>query len=285
MTCNMNYDQADIAELKRLKALTTRPVVIATMEKLLEDAQQEHQNQRLSNASISSSTATSTATNVTIREPISRTKANTQTVYITSNYSWSETDKSVFIYLTIKNATEIRREQYHLQVKPRAVQLDISEHEGANYNFRISQLQGQVTPEQSSVKVKENNGQVLISLRKGNVGVKWGQLRLKTTRDMYDQLQRDERNSANASNSNQRDSGSSINQPLASNNSTLFDNNTTMETIVREAYQSTDSDTRKIFQESWKHNHNYNNNNPFDVSSILEDHKHPSSPHHHHSSS
>ena len=69
MAWELNYEEADIAELKNLKTLATRPVVIDAMEKLLKDCQQHIQTRRLSNASKSSfSTA--------IREPISRSKVN-----------------------------------------------------------------------------------------------------------------------------------------------------------------------------------------------------------------
>ncbi|KAG2221125.1 hypothetical protein INT45_004434 [Circinella minor] len=228
MAREINYEEADVAELKNLKTLATRPVVINAMEKLLKDCQQHIQARQLSNTSKSSFSTSA------IREPISRSKANIQTIYITSGYAWGQSDQSII------------------------------EHEGANYNFRISQLHGYVTLENSRIKLKES--QLVIYLRKENIGKNWADLRLKTTRDMYDQLKRAE--SSNTSGSrlvNTSPISFNISSESSSNNS-----NNTMETIVHEIYQNTDSQTKRKIQESL----NQVNKNPF-VFEEEQQHQHP----------
>ncbi|KAI9493880.1 hypothetical protein BDB00DRAFT_821114 [Zychaea mexicana] len=257
MTWDNKYDAADIAELESLKALASRPGVIGAIEKILEDCQDHTtQTRRLSNASSSS-----------LREPISRTKATTQTIYITSGYGWDQSDQSVIIYLPIKDAKKITTEHYNLQVQPRAIQLDINEHEGVNYNFRISQLHGYVAPEQTKAKVKETR--FVIYLRKAEVGKHWADLRLKTTRDVYDELKRAEDRGTINSSSNTSAAGI-----CTTTDTTTTTTSPSMDAVAREIYQNADNDTKRTMQESWKQS----NTNPFDVLSKFEEHRH----HHHH---
>ncbi|KAI9310313.1 hypothetical protein BX666DRAFT_1882538 [Dichotomocladium elegans] len=129
-----------------------------------------------------------------LRMPIHRCKANAQTVYITTGYGWSQTKETVVIYLTIQNAIRITPDQYLLEVEPRSVQLTISGHEGANYNFRISQLNGEVVPGKSTLKVTSSGqwrSKIIVHLFKARAGREWTDIRLRSTRDVYDQLERE----------------------------------------------------------------------------------------------
>ncbi|CDH55391.1 predicted protein [Lichtheimia corymbifera JMRC:FSU:9682] len=166
--------QADIAELESLIAMTTRPNILQTLEKL-RNSLHEQQQQNMSPS---------------IRTPIQRSKAKAHTVYITTGYGWCQTKETVIIYLTVKNAFKLSPGQYTMDVQRRSIQLDIMEHEGANYNFRISQLNGQVIPEKTKIKLKDSK--LIIYLYKENHGREWNDIRLKTTRDVYDELQRAE---------------------------------------------------------------------------------------------
>ncbi|KAI8139210.1 hypothetical protein BJV82DRAFT_255144 [Fennellomyces sp. T-0311] len=234
MSHDLHCDEADLAELEALKASATRPFVVHTLQKVLEDCQQQRKARRLS------------AEARTIREPIRRTKASTQTIYITSGYAWGQSDQSVIIYLPIKNARLITADQYRLHVQPRAIQFDINEHEGANYNFRISQLHGLVAPDQTKVKTKES--QFIIYLRKANVGRDWVDLRLKSTRDVYDELRRAEAKGA-----------------------ALPSFSPTMDSIARDLYNKADDGTKQALHDTW----NQSKENPFAApSSSPEDHHH-----------
>ncbi|CDS11959.1 hypothetical protein LRAMOSA04155 [Lichtheimia ramosa] len=167
--------QADIAELESLIAMTTRPNILQTLEKLRNSLHEQQQQHNISS---------------NIRDPIQRSKAKAHTVYITTGYGWCQTKDNVIIYLTVKNASKLSPEQYTIDVQRRSMQLDIIEHEGANYNFRISQLNGQVIPEKTKIKLKESK--LVIYLHKENHEREWNDLRLKSTRDVYDELQRAE---------------------------------------------------------------------------------------------
>ena len=96
MAWEINYEDADIAELKNLKTLATRPVVIDAMEKLLKDCQQHIQTRRVPNASKSSFSTTITNTTTAIREPISRSKVN-KYYWLYTLYSNNPYSKSPFL--------------------------------------------------------------------------------------------------------------------------------------------------------------------------------------------
>ena len=106
--------------------------------------------------------------------------SNKRHCYVSGIYHWSpmhhvfscKHDDGCSIYLTVKNASKLTPSQYTMDVQRRSIQLDIVriaphlisiwhaysftvlkiEHEGANYNFRISQLNGQVIPEKTKIK-------------------------------------------------------------------------------------------------------------------------------------
>ncbi|KAI7882462.1 hypothetical protein K492DRAFT_186118 [Lichtheimia hyalospora FSU 10163] len=98
-----------------------------------------------------------------IRNPIQRTKAKAHTVYITTGYGWCQTKDTVIIYLTVKNASKLSPSQYTMDVQRRSIQLDI---------------------------LKESK--LVIYLYKENHGREWNDIRLKSTKDVYDELQRAE---------------------------------------------------------------------------------------------
>ncbi|KAI8366773.1 uncharacterized protein BYT42DRAFT_142969 [Radiomyces spectabilis] len=127
-----------------------------------------------------------------IREPIERSKAQSQTVYITSGYGWDQSSQTVTLYITVKNAHCISNDQYELNAQSKSIQLDIRDHEGANYNFKIAQLYGTIIPNKTKIKASK----VVIYLEKEEVGREWTDLRAKSTRDMYHQLERAEKKGA-----------------------------------------------------------------------------------------
>ncbi|ORZ01490.1 hypothetical protein BCR43DRAFT_487013 [Syncephalastrum racemosum] len=168
-------DVDDRVELERLRDQAQRPRVIELLSKVLQESQNLHQKEM-------------------VREPIQRAVAQPQTIYITSGYGWGQSSKSVTIYLNLKNALSIKESQYELNVQPRSISLDIRNHMGANHNFRISQLHDHVKPDATQVKLKENK--MVIYLAKATPGKDWTDLRLKSTRDMYDELRRAESTTA-----------------------------------------------------------------------------------------
>ncbi|KAL0095572.1 hypothetical protein F4703DRAFT_1825293 [Phycomyces blakesleeanus] len=199
----------DLAELEKLRLLACRPANIAAIENLIAKSRQLLEDTKDDFEPVSTLPVQTASTPIVqpvekslepsisprvpsapIREPIGRAKAKTQTIFITSGYGWTQSDTYVTVYLEISDAHQITLDQCVLDVQPKSVQLDIREHKGANYNFRIARLHGQIDPSQCKIKIKATK--IVLFLRKQDFGKEWTDLRLKNTRDMYNQLQRAE---------------------------------------------------------------------------------------------
>ncbi|KAI9020873.1 hypothetical protein CLU79DRAFT_754164 [Phycomyces nitens] len=201
----------DLTELEKLKLLASRPANITAIEGLITKTRQAMEDNKntldpltlpaqttptlLQSVDMALSQQQKVLLNprvpaVPIREPIGRAKAKTQTIFITSGYGWTQSDTYVTVYLEISDAHKVTLGQCVLDVQPKSVQLDIREHKGANYNFRIARLHGQIDPPQCKIKIKPTK--IVLFLRKQDIGKEWTDLRLKNTRDMYNQLQRAE---------------------------------------------------------------------------------------------
>ncbi|RCH84962.1 hypothetical protein CU098_001656, partial [Rhizopus stolonifer] len=115
-------------------------------------------------------------------------KAETQTVYITRGYAWTQSDASVTIYVQFKDAYMIEKDGYVLHVKNRSIELDILNYQGANHKFKLSQLYDCIHPRKFIIKFKENK--IVIILYKQIAGKNWPDLRIKSTQAIYNDLER-----------------------------------------------------------------------------------------------
>ncbi|CAO3658211.1 unnamed protein product [Rhizopus stolonifer] len=158
-------NEQDIEELLELRKLAQRPLV----QKALQDIISKEK-----------------------REPIKTAKAHVQTSYITSNYGWSQTDRSVTIRISLLNLMQINQEKYDLNVQDRSIELDFnSTNNSAIYKFKLNQLYHFVLSEQSRIKFKEDK--VIITLIKQEEGKHWVDLLMKSTHNVYHELERSQK--------------------------------------------------------------------------------------------
>ncbi|KAK4519881.1 uncharacterized protein ATC70_010125 [Mucor velutinosus] len=162
----MNTKEEHIQELKRLKDLTTVPSV----QKVLEDLITE---------------------NRVMREPIRRSKAQIQTIYITTGFAWNQTPTSIIIYINFKDAGTLSTDNCSMNTTPRSLEFNVFNHNSAHHKFKINQLYSFIQPEKSSFKLKEHK--IVISLTKKNLDSVWLDLRMKSTQKTYQELERYEK--------------------------------------------------------------------------------------------
>ncbi|CAO3681904.1 unnamed protein product [Umbelopsis vinacea] len=235
----------DIAELERLKIAAERESVktlleglISKSQKLLERAQElerdqelkRQERQRLDEAQ-KKREAQLAAQGKRIPEPIGRSKAQIQNIYITTGYGWDQSDVSVMLYLNIKDADTLKEDQYKLDVQAQSINFDIYNHYGANYNFKISKLAKEVIPEKSRVKLKKS--QIVIFLRKKEQSKQWQELRYKSTRDVYNELTRAEEKGE---------------LPKAPTNNFSDD----MQAKMKEMFEKSDPETKRMMEQTFK---------------------------------
>ncbi|KAI9349907.1 hypothetical protein BD770DRAFT_413122 [Pilaira anomala] len=165
-------DDQHYQELDRLRNLTSLPSV----QKVLDDLISERK---------------------VIREPIKRSNAEKQTIYLTTGYAWCQTANSVTLYVNFDRASELGPNDYSINVLKRSVELNIYEKKGANYSFKINQLNDLVIPESTTVKLKKDK--IVITLFKQTKDYTWPDLRLKSTQNTYQQLERIEKKYAQSS--------------------------------------------------------------------------------------
>ncbi|KAG2184576.1 hypothetical protein INT43_000485 [Umbelopsis isabellina] len=212
--------KADIAELERLSSLTERESVrshiddlLSKLRKQLDRAQEVEKEQELK----------------AIERK--RLEAKAQNIYITTGYGWDQSDLSVMLYLNIKDADTLREDQYKLDVQSQSIELNVYNHNGANYNFKISKLAKEVVPDKSRVKLKK--AQIVIFLRKSEQGKSWPELRYKSTRDVYNELVRAE------------DKGETPAVPNAGQTDDI-------QAKMKEMFQNSDPETRKMMEQTFK---------------------------------
>ncbi|KAJ2962175.1 hypothetical protein NQZ79_g2673 [Umbelopsis isabellina] len=189
-----NTYKSDIAELERLSGLTERESVkshiddlLTKLRKQLDRAQEVEKEQELKaieknrlEEERKKREASLAAQGKSIPQPIGRSAAR---------YGWDQSDLSVMLYLNIKDADTLKEEQYKLDVQPQSIEFNVwlkYNHNGANYNFKISKLAKEVVPDKSRVKLKK--AQIVIFLRKSEQAKVWPELRYKSTRDVYNEL-------------------------------------------------------------------------------------------------
>ncbi|CAO3633473.1 unnamed protein product [Mucor hiemalis] len=127
-----------------------------------------------------------------IREPIKRSKAKVQTIFITKGYAWSQSSSSVSLYIPFEKANEIPKACYSLSIQEKSIELNINlSKKGVTYNFKISHLYDCVKPDKSVVKYKSDK--IVIILEKLRPDVQWADLRSKTTQETYNELERYEK--------------------------------------------------------------------------------------------
>ncbi|GAN07105.1 hypothetical protein MAM1_0148d06597 [Mucor ambiguus] len=145
----MNSKEEHIQELKRLKDLATVPSV----QKVLEDLITE---------------------NCKIREPIKRSKAQIQTIYITTGFAWNQTPASIMyvLYINFKDAGTLSKDNCSMNTTPRSLE------------FNIATLH-------MCKQLKEHK--IVITLPKKNPDSVWLDLRMKSTQKTYQELERFEK--------------------------------------------------------------------------------------------
>ncbi|OZJ03693.1 Kinesin heavy chain [Bifiguratus adelaidae] len=192
----------DIAELEKLKQTATRSNVIAYLEANLQQTQalkqkamrreEEAERERMEEAKREEERKARAeklqAQGVKLPEPISTSEAKIQTIYITTNYGWRD------IYINIKKADEIQPDQFKLDVTERNLNLDITNHYGVHYNFKITNLEGAVIPDKTRTKASFKADQVVLILKKKEQGKEWKELRHRSIREYYHDLMRAEEN-------------------------------------------------------------------------------------------
>ncbi|KAH8554509.1 hypothetical protein BGW37DRAFT_517047 [Umbelopsis sp. PMI_123] len=236
----------DIIELERLKNLTEidsvkalLDTVIAKSQKLLERAEELEKEQELKAQERQrleeirkKREAELAAQGKAMPQPIGREKAKIQNIYITTGYGWDQSDMSVMLYLNIKDSDTLKEDQYKLDVQAQSINFDVYNHNGANFNFKISKLAQEVVPEKSRVKLKQS--QIVIFLRKKEQGKQWQELRYKSTRDVYNELVRAE------------EKGELPKQPQ---NSQLPDD---MQSKMKEMFENSDPETKRMMEQTFK---------------------------------
>ncbi|KAI8637154.1 hypothetical protein BD408DRAFT_375714 [Parasitella parasitica] len=124
-----------------------------------------------------------------IREPIKRSKAQIQTLFINNNgYAWHETASSVIIRVNFIDADKISVDDCSLNTTTRSVEFNIFNHKNAHHKFTITQLYSFIHPEKSRYKLKKDK--IVINLTKQNDGTSWLDLRMKTIQNTYQGLER-----------------------------------------------------------------------------------------------
>ncbi|CAO3609248.1 unnamed protein product [Cunninghamella echinulata] len=112
-----------------------------------------------------------------------------RTINITSHYGWSQTDTKVELYIPVPDAKSIKPEQYTLLIQPQSLQFYVKNHQGTNYNFKISKLCNHINPNKTRTIFKTEK--VVIHLAKMEIGKQWNDLKMKSVREVYNQLQRE----------------------------------------------------------------------------------------------
>ena len=123
----MDTKEEHIQELRRLKNLST----VLSVQKVLENLINENRE---------------------MREPIKRSKAQIQTIYITTGYAWSQTSVSVSIYVNYKDASKLSKDNCSINTTTRSLEFNIINHNSAHHKFKINQLYSFINPEKSSFK-------------------------------------------------------------------------------------------------------------------------------------
>ncbi|KAI9273792.1 hypothetical protein EDC94DRAFT_592787 [Helicostylum pulchrum] len=95
------------------------------------------------------------------------------------------------LYVNFKGASELVKDKYSVKVLKRSLELNIYENKGANYNFKINQLCDFVVPGKTVIKLKKDK--ILIVLYKQNPDSDWPDLRMKSTQNTYNELERFEK--------------------------------------------------------------------------------------------
>ncbi|CAO3623814.1 unnamed protein product [Cunninghamella blakesleeana] len=111
-----------------------------------------------------------------------------RTIYITSNYGWTQTDTSIILYIPIQDANIIKPNQYTVELKPRSIKFYLNNHQGKNYTFKLSKLCGLIDPHKISVRLKTKK--VVIYLTKIETGKQWNDIKTKSVGEVYNQIQR-----------------------------------------------------------------------------------------------
>ncbi|OAD05417.1 hypothetical protein MUCCIDRAFT_109282 [Mucor lusitanicus CBS 277.49] len=134
----MNTKEEHIQELRRLKDLATVPSV----QKVLEDLISENRE---------------------MREPIKRSKAQIQTIFITTGFAWNQTPTSIVIYVNFKDAGTLSKDNCSINTTPRSLEFNIAKHK------------------------------IVIILTKKTPDSVWLDLRMKSTQKTYQELERYEK--------------------------------------------------------------------------------------------
>ncbi|CAM0135757.1 hypothetical protein VKS41_001812 [Umbelopsis sp. WA50703] len=249
--------KSDIAELERLSGLTERESVkghiadlLSKLGKQLDRAQELEKEQELKTIERQKleeirkqREASLAAQGKSIPQPIGRSAASAkvQTIYITTGYAWDQSDLSVMLYLTIKDADILQDDQYKLEVQSQSIEFNVYNHRGANYNFKISKLANEVVSDKSRVKLKK--AQIVIFLRKKEQGKVWPELRYKSARDVFNEHMRAE---DKGKYSTGNISGGSPPVPKAD----YVDDN--MQAKMKEMFQNSDPETRRMMEQTFK---------------------------------
>ncbi|KAI8092743.1 uncharacterized protein BX664DRAFT_371563 [Halteromyces radiatus] len=195
---------------------------------------------------------------------------NIKTVYITSHYGWDQNEKTIMVYLSIPNADTIQKENYSLDVKPRSVHLCINDHQGSNYSFKLTQLCGELESKETKIKFKPNK--IVLYLQKKEIGKYWNDLKIKSVRDVYNQLERKMKNDAHYQNTIRKDEKDGDGQK------------STLENVIHETFENKSPMSRqtaeKLLQQTISNR--YSSDDPFIISDLI--YSLPNHHHHHHSS-
>ncbi|XP_018411042.1 PREDICTED: calcyclin-binding protein [Nanorana parkeri] len=173
--------QKDLEEVKQLLEKATRKrvrdVLFVEQRKLETEIANKRQQQTGESMEVQKPSA--------IVPPIS----TTYTVKI-SNYGWDQSDKFVKIYITLKDVQNIPADNVQVQFTERSFELLVKDLNGKNHVMTVNNLLKQITPENSSRKVKTDT--VLIMLRKKSES-KWEYLTQveKQTKEKKDKLPMD----------------------------------------------------------------------------------------------
>ncbi|KAL9549242.1 hypothetical protein PS6_006184 [Mucor atramentarius] len=152
----MSSKEEHIRELKRLMDLSTVPSV----QKVLEDLINENHE---------------------MREPIKRSKAQIQTIYITTGFAWNQTSTSIIIYVNFKDAGMLSKDNCSIHTTPRSLE----------FNIAISYILK--NPHSSLVRTQLKENKIVITLTKKNHDSVWLDLRMKSTQKTYQELERYEK--------------------------------------------------------------------------------------------
>ncbi|KAI8970527.1 hypothetical protein BDB01DRAFT_815125 [Pilobolus umbonatus] len=121
-----------------------------------------------------------------IRKPIKTEKAEIPTCYINTGYAWNQTDRLITLYLTLENAITISDEQVMLCIETQSIELNIHNHNGKHYKFRVGQLYGAVIPEYHRIRFKQHK--IIINLKKAVESKEWTSLRRMSTYNLLNEM-------------------------------------------------------------------------------------------------